>query len=101
MWKFKLLDGFLNFIFMGLFGRVVIGLIVFKDIGKKKDVGGKEGNKNKKGVEENEVSKGIDEDVFMNGVKKDVGEKWSLVRLFSWSKDDFSRGSGEKVEKGR
>uniref|UniRef100_A0A7I4FUW0 non-specific serine/threonine protein kinase n=1 Tax=Physcomitrium patens TaxID=3218 RepID=A0A7I4FUW0_PHYPA len=86
---------------MGPFGRVVIGSIVSKDIGKKKDAGGKEGNKNKKGAEENEVSKGTDEDALTNGVKKDAGEKWSSARLFSWSKDDSSRGSGEKVEKGR
>lgn len=98
-----MLGFFLGVVYMGLFGRVVVGLIVSKDVGRKKDIVGKEGNKNKKGVEENKVFKGIEEDVYVKGVKKDMVERWSLMRLFSWSKDDFfsSRGSGEKVEKGR
>lgn len=88
---------------MGPFGRAAVGSIVSKDVGRKKDTVGKEGNKNKKGAEENKVFKGTEEDAHVKGVKKDTVERRSSTRLFSWSKDDSSssRGSGEKVEKGR
>ena len=88
---------------MGPFGRVAVSSIVSKDVGKKKDAVGKEGNKNKKGTEENKVFKGTEDDAHAKGIKKDTGERRSSTRLFSWSKDDSSssRGSGEKVEKSR
>lgn len=93
----------LGAVHMGPFGRAAVGSIIGKDIGKKKDTVGKEGNKNKKGAEvNNKVYKETEDDAHAKGVKKDTVEKRSSTRLFSWSKDDSSsRGSGEKVEKGR
>lgn len=73
---------------MGPFGRAAVSSIISRDVGKKKDV------KNKKGVEEKRVTEDVKKDTTV--------ERRSSTRLFSWSKDDSSsRGSGEKVEKGR
>jgi hypothetical protein len=100
--EFWLRGCFLDAVHMGPFGRVAVSSTVSKDVGKKKDAVGKEGNKNKKGAEENKVCKGTEDDAHAKGSKKDTGERRSSTRLFSWSKDDSSsRGSGEKVEKGR
>lgn len=44
----------------------------------------------------------VEQYVIVKVLKKDMGEKWNLLRLFSWNKNDFfSKGNVEKVERGR
>lgn len=87
---------------MGPFGRTAVGLIVNKDVAKKKENkenAGKEGNKNRKGSDESKSLIGTEDGVACP-FKKD---RRGATRLFSWSRDDSAshEGGRERKERGR